>query len=230
MEYQKDTAFQMLSDKALFEINRKDIGDNQGYDYFLEVTPISQSADNLSESKPLIHESFYGAFDEFHERFPWHNYQLDFLDRDFSEYVADHLVEKINDNNQSFRNSEKRNFEEMLGIHLKTKEVEIKTGVFSIVVENLNKVTDYDYQEFVDSYAQEIGQKFKLINTVERWETFNAESFEFVGTLKISGNSVLLRDSDGDIRYVLASDKYMFTANPLTYTALNWEWVAVKRS
>ena len=140
------------------------------------------------------------------------------------------MVEKINHSNRLFRNAQKKEFEEILGIHLRSKDVEIKTGIFSIDVESLNKVTDYDYQEFVDSYAQEIGQKFKLLSTVERWETFNAGSFEFVGNLEIAGSSIFLKDSDGDVRYVLAADKYKFTATPLTYTAPKWEYVITKKT
>ena len=64
---------------------------------------------------------------------------------------------------------------------------------------------------------------------MERWETFNAESFEFVGNIEIAGNSVILKDSDNDIRYILAADKYKFTVDPLTYSAEKWEWVSVRK-
>lgn len=225
MENQKDTAFQMLSNEALLEINRIYKGDHQGFDYFVEVLPINHSANQVAEIKPLIHESFYDAFDEFNERFPWHCFQPQVIDRDFSEYVADLLVERVNDSGRPFHSPSRRQFEDVLGIHLKTRNVEVKTGVFSIDVDKINKETQYHYQEFVDSYAQEIGQKFQLESTTESWETFASESFEFVGTLRISGNSVLLKDSDGDIRYVLPAAQYKFTATPLTYTAQQWEWV-----
>ena len=229
MEKQQVTSFEMHNNEIIVAIKCREKENEVGFDYFLEFTPISNELEKIATDQNQMHDSFYGAFDELNERFPWHDFQPVDIDEDFSEYVADLLVEKINDSNRLFRNAQKKEFEEILGIHLKTREVEIKTGIFSIDVESLNKVTDYDYQEFVDSYAQEIGQKFKLLSTVERWETFNAESFEFVGNIEIAGNSVILKDSDGDVRYILAADKYKFTVDPLTYSAEKWEWVSVRK-
>ena len=99
----------------------------------------------------------------------------------------------------------------------------MKTGVFNIEVYNLTKEKQYHYQEFVDSYAQEIGQKFKLESTTETWETFKSDKFDFVGTIEVRGNSAILKDSDGDICYVLSADKYKITATPLTYEVKKWE-------
>ena len=50
-----------------------------------------------------------------------------------------------------------------------------------------------------------------------------------VGTIKIVGNSILLKDSDGDVRYVLPVDQYKLIANPLTYISPKWEYVLVKK-
>ncbi|SEF51412.1 hypothetical protein SAMN05421847_0190 [Halpernia humi] len=225
MKGERDTVFQMTNENNLIQIICLKKEEQQGFDYFVEEL----NHQNLDFVKPKIHESFYSAFDELNERFPWHTYHLEYSDEDFRDYVADCLVEKVNDSKRMFFAPRKRHFEDILKIHLKTKDVKVKTGVFSIEVCNLNKETQYFYQEFVDSYAQEIGQKFKLESTTETWETYSSDSFDFIGNIEVLGNSVL-KDSDGDICYVLAADKYKFTATPLTYTAQKWEWNFVKRN
>ena len=230
METQKETRLRILAEGGSIKICSIHKGKNEGYDYFLETSEEDFFEVGLGNESQEMHESFYGAFDQLNDKYEWQHLHLDYVDEDFAEYVADALVEKINQSNRLFRTSDKRNFEEKLGIHLRSKDVEVKTGVFSIEVESLVKTTQYDYQEFVDSYAAEIGQKFKLDSTAESWDTFNGDSFDFVGTIKIVGNSILLKDSDGDIRYVLAADKYKLTADPLTYTTPKWEYVMTKRT
>lgn len=229
MENQKETRLRILAEGGSIKICSIEKGYNEGPDYFLETSEQDFFEAGLGNKNQEIHDSFYGAFDQLNDKYPWHQMHLDYVDEDFAEYVADALVEKLNQSNRPFRAFEKKNFEEKLGIHLRTKEVEIKTGVFSIEVGSLVKTIQYDYIDFADSYAEQIGQKFKLDSIAESWDTFNGDSFDFVGTIKIVGNSIILLDSDGDISYVLSADKYKLTANPLTYTAMKWEYVLTKK-
>lgn len=229
MENQKETRLRILAEGGSVEICSIEKGYNEGFNYFVETSEEQQDGEEFPLKIPIIHESFYGAFDELNDKYPWHKLHLDFVDEDFAEYVSDALVEKINQSKRPFRTFEKKNFEEKLGIHLRSKEVEIKTGVFSIEVGSLVKTIQYDYIDFADSYAEQISQKFKLDSIVESWDTFNGDSFDFVGTIKIVGNSIVLLDSDEDVRYVLAADKYKLTSSPLTYTAKKWEYVILKK-
>lgn len=229
MENQKETRLRILAEGGSIKICSIEKGYNEGLDYFLETSEQDLFEAGLGNESQEIHESFYGAFDQLNDKYPWHKLHFDFIDEDFAEYVADALLEKINKSKRPFRTFEKKNFEDKLGIYLRTKEVEIKTGVFSIEVGSLVKTTQYDYIDFADSYAEQIGQKFKLDSIAESWDTFNGDSFDFVGNIKIVGNSILLLDSDGDVRCVLAADKYKITSNPLTYTAKKWEYVFTKK-
>ncbi|MBF8458316.1 hypothetical protein IV494_14120 [Kaistella sp. G5-32] len=229
MENQKETRLRILAEGGSIKICSIEKGYNEGFDYFLETSEEDLFEAGLGNESQEIHESFYGAFDQLNDKYPWYKLHLDFIDEDFVDYVADALVEKLNQSNRMFRVADKKNFEEKLGIHLRTKEVEIKTGVFSIEVGSLVKTIQYDYIDFADSYAEQIGQKFKLDSIAESWDTFNGDSFYFVGTIKIVGNSILLLDSDGDVCYVLPADKYKLTSNPLMYTDNKWQYVFTKK-
>ena len=88
------------------------------------------------------------------------------------------------------------------------------------------KVTEHEYQEFYDDYAKDIGQKFKLKGSYEMWteeqpyilrnmEVINDKnSFEFIGNIEVSGNTIILKDENKQISFVLPSDKYFVSAEP----------------
>lgn len=99
-------------------------------------------------------------------------------------------------------------------------------GLQNISVKSLIKVIENNYQEFYDDYAKEIGQKFKLKGSYEMWTQEqpyilrnmevinNKNSFDFMGNIEVSGNTIILKDENGQICYVLPSDKYFVSAEP----------------
>lgn len=79
--------------------------------------------------------------------------------------------------------------------------------------------------EHYDDYAKEIGQKYKLKGSFEMWtqeqpyysnkmEVINDDnSFDFIGNIEVSGNTIVLKDENGQISYVLPSDKYFVSVD-----------------
>lgn len=212
MEKQKETRLRILAEGGSIEICSVYKENNDGYDYFIETSEVEMCIEDIMQEPPLIHESFYGAFDELHARYSWQFLHLDFVDEDFSEYVADKLLEKLNDPLEMWQDFEPENFEKILSIEIAQKKVKVKTGFSEITVKTLAKETEYFYQEFVDSYANEIGQKFKLESTVETWSTFRGESFHFTGTLEIVGNAIILKNENEEVCHILPVEKFQIAA------------------
>ena len=92
MKGDKETVFQMTTENNLLQIICVEKEPQEGFDYFVEEL----KHQNLDSIKPQIHESFYSAFDELNDRFPWYTYHLENCDADFRDYVADILVQKLN--------------------------------------------------------------------------------------------------------------------------------------
>ena len=214
MENQKETRLRILAEGGSIEICSIEKGYNEGFDYFVESLDVEMCVEDIMQEPPLIHESFYGAFDELHTRYSWHFLHLDFVDEDFSEYVADKLLEKLNDPLEMWQDLEPENFEKILKLKLAQKKVKVKTGFSEITVKTLAKETEYLYHEFYDDYAKEIGQKFKLESIVETWSTFRGETFHFTGTLEIAGNAIILKNEDEQICHVLPIEKFQISAKP----------------
>jgi hypothetical protein len=224
MENQKETRLRFLENAGTVEICSIWKGPNLGYDYFLETKDIEICVEDILQELPIMHEAFYDAFDELHAKYPWHYFQLDLLDEDFSEYVAVKLLEKLNDPEEEWQDYQLESFEKILGLKLVQKKVKTKTGFSEITVKTLAKETEYFYQEFVDSYANEIGQKFKLESTVETWSTFRGESFHFTGTLEISGNAIILKNENAEICHVLPVEKFQIAAKAALALVERWHF------
>lgn len=222
MENQKETRLRFLENGGTVEICSIWKGPNLGYDYFLEFKDIELRKESDLQQTPIIYEAFYDAFDELHARYPWHSFQLDMLDEDFSEYVAEKLLEKLNDPEEMWQDYQLGSFEKFWGIKIVQKKVKMKTGFSEITVKTLAKDTEYFYQEFVDYHAKEIGQKFKLESTVETWSTFRGELFCFTGTLEISGNAIVLKNEDAEICHILPVDKFQIAAESATAYIERW--------
>ena len=96
------------------------------------------------------------------------------------------------------------------------------------------ELTEYDYQDFTDQYAQEIGQKFKLRGKYKMWtdeQTFYPEnmevinvsnSFETVGKLEVSGNTIVIKNEFGQIEFAFPSDKFFVSTTPILSQSKGW--------
>jgi hypothetical protein len=131
---------------------------------------------------------------------------------------------KLNDPLEMWQDFEPENFQEKLGIKISKNNLPTKTGFSEIQVSGLTKETNYFYQEFYDDYAKEIGQKFKLDSTQEIWSTFRADTFNFVGTIEVSGNAILLRNEEAEICHILPVEKYKVVAKAEMGCAEVWAY------
>ena len=222
-----ETRFEILGEGGSIRISSVHKGDNDGYDYFLETSEFAFADEELNVYNRVNYETFYEAFDELRKKYAWTKLHLEYCDPDFAEYVADALVEDLNETAEMFRVINKKSFEKALNISLRTRRISQRADWYDIEVKSLTKVTDYEWQEFTDSYAAEIGQKFKLLQKLETWRSdasAETDDFDFTGTVKVEGNSILLLDIDGGISYILPADKFKISCTEITLTENNWHW------
>lgn len=222
---EKELVFEVLAEGGSLRIESKYKGGNNGFDYFLDHSEMDVSESGLDVNKSNVFDNFYEAFDIINSKYPWYNLHLSYVDEDFREYIADELVEKLNEKS-IFKLSKKELLEEKLNCDFNIIENPEIGGLQNISVKSLIKVTEHAYEEFYDDYAKDIGQKFKLKGSYEMWteeqpyilkkmEVINDKnSFEFVGNIEISGNTIILKDENKHISFVLPSDKYFVSAEP----------------
>ena len=222
---EKELVFEVLAEGGSFRIERQYKGGNKGFDYFFDHNEMATSESGLEVNKTSVFDNFYEPFDIINEKYPWYNLHLSFVDEDFREYVADELVKKLNQKGIEVL-PQKQLLEEKLGCEFKIVERPEIGGLQNITVKSLIKVTEHAYEEFYDDYAKDIGQKFKLKGSYEMWteeqpyilkkmEVINDKnSFDFIGNIKVSGNTIILKDENGQISYILPSDKYFVSAEP----------------
>lgn len=224
MESPKETRLRILAEGGSIKISSIHKGKHEGFDYFLETSEEDFFDTGLGNESREIHESFYGAFDQLNDKYEWHQLHLDYVDEDFTEYVADALIEKLSNPFEILEDFQPEDFESALGIKMTKRKVQTKSGFFEIQVKGLSKETTYYYREFHDDYAQEIGQKFNLESTVETITNYQGDSFDFTGTIEVSGNTVILKNSSLEVSHVLPSDKYCFFATPEMNDEIRWSY------
>ena len=222
---EKELVFEVLAEGGSLRIERNYTGENNGFDYFLNHNETDFTESGLDVNESNVFDNFYEPFEIINSKYPWYNLHLSFVDEDFREYVADELVEKLNEKS-IFKLPKKELLEEKLNCEFKIIEKPEIGGLQNISVKSLIKVTEHEYQEFYDDYAKDIGQKFKLKGSYEMWteeqpyilrkmEVINDKnSFEFIGNIEVSGNTIILKDENKQISFVLPSDKYFVSAEP----------------
>lgn len=222
---EKECVFEVLAEGGSLKIERKYKGENQGFDYFLNRIEMDVSESGIDVNESNVFNNFYEPFDIINSKYPWYNRHLSFVEEDFREYVADELVKKLNEKTV-FKLRKKELLEEKLECEFKITEKPEIGGLQNISVKSLIKVIENNYQEFYDDYAKEIGQKFKLKGSYEMWTQEqpyilrnmevinNKNSFDFMGNIEVSGSTIILKDENGQICYVLPSDKYFVSAEP----------------
>lgn len=217
--------FEVFAEGGSLKIESKYTGENQGFNYFLNHNEMDTSESGLDVNETNVFDNFYEPFDIINSKYPWCNLHLSFVDADFREYVADELVKKLNEKS-IFKLRKKELLEEKLECEFKITEKPEIGGLQNISVKSLIKVTEHNYQEFYDDYAKDIVQKFKLKGSYEMWtqeqpyfsnkmEVINDDnSFDFIGNIEVSGNTIILKDEHKQISFVLPSDKYFVSAEP----------------
>lgn len=230
---EREIVFEVLAEGGSIRIERAE-NPEIGFDYFLKTHEADVLDNELTVNQSRVFESFYEAFDEIHQKYAWYNLHLNYIDEDFREYAIGELVKVLNQKQiETLKKQEL--LEEKLQCFFNVAEAPEKNGLKKMKINSLVKVTEHEFIERYDD-DQETDKKYQRKGTYEMWteeqpyylkntELINSKnSFEFLGYLEISGNSIILKDKWKEICYVLPSDKYFVSLKP---AKMNREWSAL---
>ncbi|NVJ85783.1 MAG: hypothetical protein HWE15_05715 [Algoriphagus sp.] len=201
--------------------------------------------DLTDEGLEVNEKGEYGRFDQpfqlINSKYPWFRFHLTKLHEDFRDYVLSELITTLNEQGilpDDLRYS-KQDLENSLNAKFEFGNAPLRNGLQNIKVKNLIEVTEYDYQEFTEQYAQEIGQKFKLRGKYKMWveeqpfypenmEVLNeSNNFETVGKLEVSGNTILIKNEFGQIEFAFPSDKFFVSTTPILSKSKGWFYKSI---
>ncbi len=234
MTRDEEIVFEILAEGGSLTIVRRFDNNVETFHYnHKENNPFDN---DLAISENGIYDNFEKPFQIINKKYPWFLLSAQTIHRDFKILVLDTLITQLNKRRitpTDFENSITQ-YEEILGVKLEFGNPPIRNGLQKIKVKNLVELTEYDYQEFTDQYAQEIGQKFKLRGKYKMWtdeQTFYPENmevmkasdnFEIVGMLEVSGNTIIIKNKFGQIEYAFPSDKFFVSTTPILSHTKGW--------
>ncbi|MCO5233095.1 MAG: hypothetical protein LC105_03605 [Chitinophagales bacterium] len=229
-----ETVFEILAEGGSLAIVRK--RNRNGEKFIYHHNEMDMTDEGLGVNKKGEYENFEQPFQLINSKYPWFQLHLATVHEDYRNYVIEELIKSLMF--QGITPDELRysqhDLEKSLNIKLKFGNPPIKSGLQNIKVRNLIELTEYDYQEFTDQYAKEIGQKFKLKGKYKMWtdeQTFYPENmevlntsneFETIGKLEVNGNTIIIRNEYGQIEYVFPSDKFFISTTPILSKSKGW--------
>lgn len=225
---EKIIVFEVLTKDSNIKIERienKEIG----FDYFLILEMKSDAENRICENEPQVFDNFYEPFDFINQKYQWYDWQLIQINEDFRVYAAEELVKVLNQNKiDNLIHYE--DLQDKLQCFFYTENIPEKEGLKNIVISSLVKIIEHSYQDCNDSLESELDAKYKWLGSYEIWtedqpysirnmELINENnSFTFLGKLEVLGQSIILKDNFGEIRYVLPADKYFISVSPVNTT------------
>ena len=236
MTKHKEIVFEILGEGGDISIQR--IRDKNGEKFFYHHNEMDLTDEGRDVNEIGMYQTFEQPFNLINERYPWFQLHLQTVSEEYKNFVLEELIQKLQHDRitpDELKHSKNR-LEEILNVKLEFSRKPLNGSLQNIKVENLVKLTQYDYQEFTDAYAQEIGQKFKLKGTFEVWfpneQSFQydqvtmssnlVEGFETIGKLEVNGNTITIKNEFDQIAYVLPSDKFFISTSPILSKAKTW--------
>ena len=229
-----ETVFEILAEGGSLTIERK--RNRNGEKFIYHHNEMDLTDEGLEVNEKGEYENFDQPFQLINSKYPWFRLHLTTLHEDFRDYVLSELINALN--KQGVTPDElqysKQDLEKSLNAKLEFGNPPVRNGLQNIKVKNLVELTEYDYQDFTDQYAQEIGQKFKLRGKYKMWtdeQTFYPEnmevlnvsnSFETVGKLEVSGNTIVIKNEFGQIEFAFPSDKFFVSTTPILSQSNGW--------
>ena len=234
-----ETVFEILAEGGSLTIERK--RSRNGEKFIYHHSEMDLTDEGLGVNEKGEYKTFEQPFQLINSKYPWFKLHLKTVHEDYRNYVIDELIKSLMYQGltpDELRYSQK-DLEKTLNIKLEFGFQPLKSGLQNIKVRNLIELTEYDYQEFTDQHAQEIGQKFKLKGKYKMWtdeqifypenmEIINTSNeFETIGKLEVSGNTIIIKNEFGQIEYAFSSDKFFVSTTPILSKSKGWFYKSV---
>lgn len=234
-----ETVFEILAEGGSLTIERK--RNRNGEKFIYHHSEFDPTDEGLGINENGEYSTFEQPFQLINSKYPWFRLHLKTVHEDYRNFVIDELIKALMFQGitpNELRYSQ-RDLEETLNIKLEFGNPPIKSGLQNIKVRNLIELTEYDYQEFTDQYAQEIGQKFKLKGKYKMWtdeQTFypknmevltTSNEFETIGKLEVNGNTIIIRNEFEQIQFVFPTDKFFVSTTPILSQSKGWFYKSI---
>lgn len=234
-----ETVFEILAEGGSLTIERK--RNRNGEKFIYHHNEFDPTDEGLGINENGEYSTFEQPFQLINSKYPWFRLHLKAVHEDYRNFVIDELIKALMFQGitpDELRYSQ-RDLEETLNIKLEFGNPPIKSGLQNIKVRNLIELTEYDYQEFTDQHAQEIGQKFKLKGKYKMWtdeQTFYSENmeiltasneFETIGKLEVNGNTIIIRNEFEQIHFVFPTDKFFVSTTPILSKSKGWFYKSI---
>ena len=196
----KEIVFEIGGEGGSIAIHREERKDKTVYIYDHNETDFSESGLDIAYTNEF--NSFEEAFDKLDRQYPWHILYLEKIDAPYIRLVIDKLLIKLNSPDNVFKNEfySQHQFERQLNTSFQLEKKHVFTGLYQI-------------------------DATPIVELVSNSKKIPLKGFNIEGQVEVLYNSILIKDEEGKIEFILPSDKFFIETRAITELKMMWiEW------
>ena len=193
----KEVVFEIGGEGGSIAIYREERKDKTVYIYDHNETDFSESGLDVAYTNEF--NSFEEAFDKLDRQYPWHILYLEKIDEPYIRLVIDKLLIKLNSPDNVFKNEfySQHQFERQLNTRFQLDKKQVFSGLYEI-----------DATPIVELNSNN--------------KNIPLKGFNIEGQVEVLYNSILIKDEEGKIEFILPSDKFFIESRAITELKMMW--------
>ena len=193
----KEIVFEIGGEGGSIAIHREERKDKTVYIYDHNETDFSESGLDIAYTNEF--NSFEEAFDKLDRQYPWHILYLEKIDAPYIRLVIDKLLIKLNSPDNVFKNEfySQHQFERQLNTRFQLEKKHVFTGLYQI-------------------------DATPIVELVSNSKKIPLKGFNIEGQVEVLYNSILIKDEEGKIEFILPSDKFFIETRAITELKMMW--------
>ena len=193
----KEVVFEIGGEGGSIVIYREERKDKTVYIYDHNETDFSESGLDIAYTNEF--NSFEEAFDKLDRQYPWHILYLEKIDAPYIRLVIDKLLIKLNSPDNVFKNEfySQHQFERQLNTSFQLEKKHVFTGLYQI-------------------------DATPIVELVSNSKKIPLKGFNIEGQVEVLYNSILIKDEEGKIEFILPSDKFFIETRAITELKMMW--------
>ena len=193
----KEIVFEIGGEGGSIAIHREERKDKTVYIYDHNETDFSESGLDIAYTNEF--NSFEEAFDKLDRQYPWHILYLEKIDAPYIRLVIDKLLIKLNSPDNVFKNEfySQHQFERQLNTSFQLEKKHVFTGLYQI-------------------------DATPIVELVSNSKKIPLKGFNIEGQVEVLYNSILIKDEEGKIEFILPSDKFFIETRAITELKMIW--------
>ena len=193
----KEIVFEIGGEGGSIAIHREERKDKTVYIYDHNETDFSNSGLDVAYTNEF--NSFEEAFDKLARQYPWHILYLVKIDESYRRLVIDKLLTKLNSLNEKEIQCFdcQHQFERQLNTSFQLEKKHVFTGLYEI-------------------------DATPIVELVSNSKKIPLKGFNIEGQVEVLYNSILIKDEEGKIEFILPSDKFFIETRAITELKMMW--------